>query len=419
MYKFIILLMTGLLVFSCAGKKKSKGINLVYINPESSTEQLKIMNIIANRFERLNPGVKITLVTGVKTEKILSTIASGSGVDVFMGWTQINEYYDRDTITVLNPYIEKYGFNREEYYPIALDLLTYKGNLLALPLQLKTQGLAYNKTLLHSAGFPLPPKSWHFDEFYSYINKIFQAELIKPNKMDRNLTITQIPFFVHLFFPEIFNIEKGKLHPDAYKNLVKYYDKQYKIIQKIPAPEEVSEFTTGGSASGAFSIFKMSKAYLQNAATWGLIELNTIKDFEWDIVEAPHWGNGYMPIDDAYLAVTSISKHKDEAFKFIKFYISQTGADLFARSKNGFSPRIASTKEFFIAPPAGIKTYVEVMDKYKLLRSAVPIKNFTAFLQNLGNTGISVDFRKGKCTSADYAKKYVEYADKYLLPWDK
>ena len=59
------------------------------------------------------------------------------------------------------------------------------------------------------------------------------------------------------------------------------------------------------------------------------------------------------------------------------------------------------------------------MDKYKLLRSAVPIKNFTAFLQNLGNTGISVDFRKGKCTSADYAKKYVEYADKYLLPWDK
>ncbi|KKU88038.1 MAG: hypothetical protein UY18_C0022G0020 [Microgenomates group bacterium GW2011_GWF2_47_9] len=45
--------------------------------------------------------------------------------------------------------------------------------------------------------------------------------------------------------------------------------------------------------------------------------------------------------------------------------ISQTGADLFARSKNGFSPRIASTKEFFIAPPAGIKTYVDTTIKVK------------------------------------------------------
>ncbi|HBE01911.1 MAG: hypothetical protein A2096_01830 [Spirochaetes bacterium GWF1_41_5] len=417
--KNIILLLTVLLVFSCPGKKKSKEITLTYMNAESSTEQLKIMNIIASRFERLNPGIKITLVTGVKIEKILSTIASGRGVDVFMGWDQINEYYDRDAITVLNPYVEKHGFNREEYYPISLDLLTYKGNLLALPLQLKTQCLAYNKTLLQSAGFALPPKSWHYDDFFAYISKIYQTEQIKPNRMNRNLTITQVDFFIQQFFPEIFNTEKGNLHPDAFKHLVKMFDKQYKIIKKLPAPEEVAEFSAAGSASGMFSVFKMSKSYLQNAPAWGLIELGTIKNFDWDVVEYPHWGNGYMLIDDAYLAVTSISKHKDEAYKFIKFYISQTGADLFAHSKNGFSPRIASTKKYFTAPPVNISTYTDIMNKYKLLRTAVQIKNYSLFRQNLGHSGIYVSFRKGEVPSSAYAKKYIEYADKFFLPWEK
>ena len=35
------------------------------------------------KFEKLNPGIRIEVVAGVKNEKIMSTIASGSGLDIF------------------------------------------------------------------------------------------------------------------------------------------------------------------------------------------------------------------------------------------------------------------------------------------------------------------------------------------------
>ena len=415
----MILLAAMLLLFSCA-RKKSAEVILNYMNPESSPNQLTIMQKICSRFEKLHPGVRINLITGVKTEKILSTIASGSGLDVFFGYESIAEFYERNAVDALDPYVEKFGFDKNEFFPVALDLVTYRHKLLALPVQLKTTCLAYNKTLLEQNGLSLPPRSWTWKDFEKYIAKIYQYQETKNSDGKKKYPIANIWFEEKLAVPDLFNEEQGKINPTAREKFIKKSGEQQKIFKYLPPPSEVAEMAGSGGASSFTSLFQMQVSYLQYAPAWCLINLLPIKDFEWDVIPSPYWeDNNLFHVNDAYLCLTSISRQKDITYKFMKFYVSQSGADAFARSKNGMSARSSSTRSFFTAPPASISEYVNILENQKLSDEKFRVKNFFQLRQQFKSLPESEELRTQKITPEKYTDAYYNLAGKIIEPFSK
>jgi len=90
----LIMLFINYFIFSlssCANGKKTKKI-ITLMNPEGSPRQLSLMSKIADRYQKINPLIQINLVTGVKPEKILSTISSGTGLDIFYNAITLLDY---------------------------------------------------------------------------------------------------------------------------------------------------------------------------------------------------------------------------------------------------------------------------------------------------------------------------------------
>ncbi|OHD55287.1 MAG: hypothetical protein A2096_02345 [Spirochaetes bacterium GWF1_41_5] len=418
-FKTLFLIMSAAALFSCAAKK-SKIITLNYMNPESSPNQLVIMQKIISRFEKTHPGIKINVITGVRTEKIYSTIASGSGLDVFYGYENILDYYERNAIISLNPYIEKFGFNQDEYFPISIQMVSKNHKILGLPIQLKTDCIGYNKTLLEKSGLPLPPLSWHMDEFENYIKKLYAAQKANADKYNKIYPITGIPMPRHIMTPQIIDEISGKLNTSEKikKELLAKLIQEQRIWSYLPPRTETRELASTAGASGTTAIFSMQRAFLQYAPAWTLIDLGKIRDFDWDVTEGIYWkDNEIVPVSDAYLSIAAISKYPEIAYKFIKFYASQSGAGYFAASKNGMSAHIASTKKFFIAPPANINTYITIVETRKMLNTRPPLKNWIQFQRTFEGTSYGEEFYTGKVSAQKYMEEYYKTSSGILEPF--
>lgn len=65
-----------------------------------------------------------------------------------------------DTLIAAHP-----GFDLDDYYPLALDLVRHEGNLRGLTAELDLVVIYYNKDLFDQAGVPYPTAGWTRDDF--------------------------------------------------------------------------------------------------------------------------------------------------------------------------------------------------------------------------------------------------------------
>jgi len=288
-----------------------------------------------------------------------------------------------------------------------------------MPVQFTTMGIGYNIKMFLEAGIDIPPNSWNLDIFIKYLSKIYYYESSK-KKQDpsyrHNFTIQDINYPVPQLVPDLWDYETGKIKKDKKNDFISIHEKLQKMYSYLPAPEEVQEVT--GTATGQTSFFIMQKTYLNMTYAWQLIDLNAVKDLEWDITEEPHPGNNLYRGYTGYLALASISKNKDEAYKFMQFYVNQKNADLFSRMQNGMSARISSTGKFFIPPPRNISIYINTGKNHTLCNLRPNLKNWQEFNKKLKDI-VGYDFIKGKMSAVKYADIYFQESDKMLEPYKK
>ena len=408
----LILLCAAVLAVGCTRSAKNKPVTLTYYNIEKQAGKVALMKNIAMKFEKLNPGIRIEVVAGVKNEKIMSTIASGSGLDIFYSSSTVTEFISRKAIIDLTPYMDKYGFDFTEYYPVSFEGLKYQGRVYGLPVQVSTDGYAYNQTLLENFGLPLPPAEWNFDEFIAYAGKLFNSQKGK-SSTERIFPMAAFPFHILIKTAgkEFLIPETAKRDSRYVKDYIELVEKYKKLIKFMPRQEEVQEMLGDGGYTATMP-FKLKRAFLCHAPSWLIIDLNEIRDFSWDIVKFPLAGKDpcyYMT--SGYLGVSSICRHPEAAYKFIKFYISEEGANRFASMKNGMSARIKSTEKFFTPPPAAINRYVEMLAQTSYVR-----RDFFLNTAESGTRGKENYFNllAGKISAADYVEEYYKISEAIL-----
>jgi len=411
MLKKILLLSLGLLILSCTARIKNKKV-IRYMNPEGSVNQLNIMKLICSRYEKQNPDTRIELMTGVKTDKILSTIASGSGLDVFFGFINIKDLISKKAVIPLDPFMEKYGFERNDYFPLAIDSLTWENKMYGLPVQTSVNAIAYNKTLLEQHGLPLPPQKWSFDEFYNYLSLLYKNQL-NAEKQNKIYPINAFPFR-DIFYGTVYrymDMKTGIINKQARQILIKNFKKYQEILKLYPRSAELSQIS-GGGVGGSTAIFRMQRSFLLECGAWMLPDLKEINSFDWDIVYLPEDESIDYCAATAYLSITSISRLAEDAYKFIHYYASGFAADRFAAGKNGMSSRMEATEHFFTPPPKNIGVFINSAKKAR-----VPIRLMLTgeneFFEKM-QSSILDDFNYGRITPEKFTDELLKIADACL-----
>ena len=187
MKKRIVLLLVVTIVASAilfaAGDAEKKAV-------ASSSEPLSVMIWDSNQ----EPGIRqiiddFTAKTGVKAEvqvvdwnnywTLLSAGAQGGSLpDVF--WMHSNEsqrYMSNDMLLDLTDRIAKSSLIDPSNYPEDIwSLYTYNKKYYAVPKDIDTIALWYNKTLFDEAGVAYPDENWTWDDLYEAAKKLTKAD---------------------------------------------------------------------------------------------------------------------------------------------------------------------------------------------------------------------------------------------------
>lgn len=153
----------GSLLAGCGSRESSGGEQVTYwSNLEGSGPQDYFKENIQRPFERRSDGTRLEVTFQPPSEMdrlVRTALQGGEGPDIVMtpGPAYAGEYIDANLFAPLDDYAGEYGWD-DKLLGWALDLGRSEGSLFAIPYQLQTMILYYNKTLFEEEGMQ-PPKN--------------------------------------------------------------------------------------------------------------------------------------------------------------------------------------------------------------------------------------------------------------------
>jgi multiple sugar transport system substrate-binding protein len=308
---------------------------------------------LVERFEAENPGIKIEVQYTPGDQyipKLLTQMASGTIPDVIgVEVNQFAKFISKDVLADLTPYLEAdQTISLEDYFPKLIDYYSVDGKLYGLPYDSQPLvPLFYNKKAFDEAGVPYPTDEWDWNDLQSAALKLTKTNNGKVEQY--GFYTSDWKYFVHSngvgIVDDIKNPTKATLDdPRAIEGLQYYVDLIHK--DKVsPSPATLKESgATGGD------MFATGKIAMYLAGYWELVFApERWKELDIGMVMAPkglHGERGYSTGGTAY-AVANGSKHPEEAFAFVKYFMGKPGWE--AASK--------SAKLGIIYPPAHIPSF--------------------------------------------------------------
>lgn len=327
---FIVLIAISSMVFAAGGKEETtEGAGPVVINYyewDMPNEQF------IRDFEVENPGIKVEVhiipANGERTTKLDTLAISGSDMDVFpiADGDQFLRM-ENGMLANLDPYIAADGFDmKKSFGDFAEWGVGSDGHVYGIPYRMTKTVVFYNKDYFDAAGVPYPSDDWTLDEYIETARKM--AEWGK----DKGIYGT----YTHTYNNEWATIagQKGQ-----------WYTKDGKCNIKDPAwvtglstrkrlDDEGTQmsFTEIKAVKATINAsFLGGKEAMVTAGSWLVRDMKKKDKFPHDF----KIGIAYMPRFDesvtgkrsnfsvSVLTVPENSKHKEEAWKFIKYYVQR------------------------------------------------------------------------------------------------
>ena len=330
---FFVLVLAALLISACGSKPAEQApadqepVEITF-TMWGAPEELAVWQAVVDDFQKEKPNITVKVDVADWDSywtKLNTLIAGGTPPDVFaMDAPLFLDWQSRGALENLQPYIDANPGFLDDVYPQTLSAYKTADGYYGLPRDFQTIVLFYNKDMFDAAGVPYPTADWTYDDL---------KEAAKKLTLDTNGDgkIDQYGFWsdtwdMELLWSEAIWANGGEIiNADHTKTLIgeggaldawKYIDSLYKE-GVMPTPTAAGEF--GGD------LFQAGMAAMTTIGHWavpGYVQ----SGINFDVVPMPSGPAGEATsVNSAGFVMAKGSKHKDAAFEFIKFALSEAG----------------------------------------------------------------------------------------------
>lgn len=341
-----------LFLTGCAYKADNRTV--IRFSTWGSASELKILAPIVKDFETQNPDVKIEVLHIPQDyfKKLHLLFASNLAPDVI--------FINNLNLPVYEKFLMDIDTDESLYFPQTVSGMSVNGKLKAVPRDVSTLVIFYNKTLFNKYHIGYPKKDWTL------------PDLIQTSKSLTHKGVWGISFEPKAAYavPYIDSLNEDILEDNYQEGLNLYKNLAYKY-HYAPTPAQIGSKT-------AAQMFLEGKICMHLSGRWMVPKYREAADFEWDVVNFP---NCSASSDTSGWAISKSSKHKDIALKFVMFLASKENISKFtsdglivpARRDVAYSPVFLSgkpknSKLFLYAvenskPTKVSKNYIKITDK--------------------------------------------------------
>jgi len=280
-------------------------------------------------FERQHPDIPVNYdPLGAEYEtKVLTQVAGGTPPDVVIqGGRDFGQFVSKGTLQDLSDLIARDHYDATDFFPICLQLTTWKNKLYGLPDDLNLLGLYYNKDLLAKAGVTPPPTAWGASDwtwqaFQELARKLTVASGGQTSQFGASLGLDTTTFASVLWAYGGDYLDAGwtkclMAQPQAISAMQLVQDLVLKD-KSILSPADSKK--QGGAArfEAGTAAMHVGGAYFSNPAS------QIIKSFQWDVTALPAGPAGPFSVtggtQGASWSVTAGSKYRDNAWGLVQW----------------------------------------------------------------------------------------------------
>ncbi len=338
------------IIFLCACTPKDNRTVIQFASWGSKSE-IDILKPILSEFEKENPDIKVDFMHIPQNyfQKIHLLFASNTAPDViFINNLYLPIYANAGVLEELN--IE----NSNDYYPQAIEALSWNNKNYAIPRDISNLVIYYNKDLFKKKNIKYPNNNWTFADFLKTAQKLTDTKTF-------GISFEENPYY---YIPYLLScggdILPDKINtPDSKYALNFYFD----LRNKYHVAPKKSESASATMAQ----MFIQQRIGMYLSGRWMVPKLREECNFDWDIVQFPKGTKAsIVQADSSGWAITKTSKHKAEAYKLIKYLSSKKASDQFVTSGLIVPARIDSQKVFLDGKkPHNAKIFIDIIQTSK------------------------------------------------------
>jgi multiple sugar transport system substrate-binding protein len=356
----ITLLVLGLSV-GCGSK--SEKIIVKYENWESLPSQIALHQAVVDAF---NAGqeeiyVKLVPVQG-GPDKIKVEIAGGLAPDVFYwGDNMLPPLAEKGAVFDISGFIKESKLDLTQYYRPLLESLSYGKAVYGLPIYFGTTALVYNKNLFDAASLSYPHAGWTWDDFRVTARKLTKHEKGKASQFG---ALLPSPLdVVYSFGGSLFDTEGKNCLANSKETIsaLKFLQALQNTDKSLPSR---SQLEGEDKYKSALQMFMTGRVAMLLAPSFLLSPLSDIKSFSWDVAPLPLNSDRkrITTFSTGTLHISSQSKVKRAAFKFMKFACGPEGTTILGKGRNCIPPiPEVADKTFKMPPPEHIGIYADAL----------------------------------------------------------
>ena len=217
----------------------------------------------------------------------------------------------------LNPLMESDSdFDREDYFSNALNSGIYEEGQFGFPLEVVPTLMFVNETLLDKKGISVPEDNWNWEGFYSISYDL--SSFKSPQAEDQIQAVIGFDWKIaaytngqHLFTE---NGDQSLISENGIKEAVKFAS----TLEGLKREEPSLDFEDGNVAFTPMP-FSEYRAY-----AFFPYSIQKYSNFDWEALllpKGPHGNNG-GELQSLLIGISARSKHKREAWEFLKFLVS-------------------------------------------------------------------------------------------------
>ncbi|HEX4442280.1 MAG TPA: extracellular solute-binding protein [Galbitalea sp.] len=123
--------------------------------------EAKVIQSVVDGFEKLHPGVHVSVHSGQDDTKLQQAISAGNNVDVGLSYSTdiVGAFCSSGAFRDLTPYIKRDHVDISDLTPVTKSYTEFDGKRCAMPALSDDYGLYYNTDELATAGITSPPKT--------------------------------------------------------------------------------------------------------------------------------------------------------------------------------------------------------------------------------------------------------------------
>ena len=290
-----------------------------------SPEEAAILQSVVEEFEKQNPSIKVKVEVSewdVYWDKLKTLHASGTPPDVFaIDGPLYADWLSRGAFLNLQPFLDKEAETLTGIYPIVLESYKRADGYYALPRDIQTIALFYNKDLFDKAGVDYPTDTWTMDDFRTAAKKLSLDT-------DHDGTVDQWGFLtdfwdMELFWSTAIWSHGGELiSADGSKTLLGEPKARegWALIETMMKEDHSIPNTATLSADEAFA---KGKVAMTTSGHWVVPEYAEL-DFAWDVAPMPIGPAGRVTsVTSGGFVISKQTKNAEAAWKFVKYGISE------------------------------------------------------------------------------------------------